>query len=56
MEMADLLKSDLLNLSDEGLDENELQILRDAKILKSDKSHSSKKRKHFVFAESSEEG
>ncbi|KAF8913072.1 small-subunit processome [Gymnopilus junonius] len=55
MEMADLLKSDLQSLGDEGLDENELKVLQDAKIFKSDVAGLGKKRNHFVFAESSEE-
>ncbi|KAF8973629.1 small-subunit processome [Flammula alnicola] len=60
MEMADLLKTDTGDLEqadiEAELDEDELQILKKAKILQETPGSHGKKRKHILFAESSDEG
>lgn len=55
MEMADLLHPTEENSVQADLDENELKILRDAKIIPNSLK-GAKTRKHLVFAETSEEG
>lgn len=59
MEMADLLKTNTADLEhddfDAELDEEEVEILKKAKILPETPSHGTK-RKHILFAESSAEG
>ncbi len=59
MEMADLLKTNTDDLEhhdiDAELDEEEVEILKKAKILPETQSHGTK-RKHILFAESSAEG
>ncbi|KDR85414.1 hypothetical protein GALMADRAFT_359023 [Galerina marginata CBS 339.88] len=56
MEMVDLLKTDLHDLNDnEELEDHEIKILKDAKILHGVQNSQGRKRKHLVFAESSEE-
>lgn len=55
MEMADLLHPTEQDAIQADLDENELKILRDAKIIPNSLK-SSGKRKHLLFAETSEEG
>lgn len=60
MEMADLLKTntDDLEYDDSGaeLDEDEIEILKKAKIIHDTPGSYGTKRKHILFAETSDEG
>ncbi|KXN88740.1 putative U3 small nucleolar RNA-associated protein 11 [Leucoagaricus sp. SymC.cos] len=54
--MADLIRDPLAEKDEEGLEEDELKILRDAGILhSSSKALGKRKAKHIVFADSAEE-
>lgn len=54
--MADLIRDPLVEDDEEGLDEGELKVLREAGILRTPKNRKRRKTNHILFADSIEEG